>query len=148
MKVVLIKDVRDMGLKGSVIEVSDGHAINFLLPRKMAIAASAKNVEEASLRQKQNEDRKAIDVELLKQNIASLNEKRIVLIMKANDKGHLYEAVAAPEIIKAAKDQADIDLPAEAVKLEKPIKEVGEYKVSVSGSGVSGEFTIVVEAAS
>ncbi len=146
MKVVLTKDVRDMGRAGSVMEVSDGHAINFLIPRKMAVPATLQAVKNAELRQKQEADRKVIDAGLLKQNIAALKDAHIVLTMKANDKGHLYESVSVPEIVAAVKSQARIDLPEEAIKLDKHIKEIGEFEVPVLAGETSGTFSILIEA--
>lgn len=147
MKVVLLKDVRDMGRSGSVIEVADGHAINFLLPRKLAIHATPQAVAFAELNQKQAEEKKVIDMELLAQNMATLAEARVVLTMKANDKGHLYESVSLEEIAAAAKIAAGVDLPEDAIKLEKPIKEVGTFEIPLSVGKLFGKFTLIVEAA-
>jgi large subunit ribosomal protein L9 len=146
MKVVLIKDVRNMGSKGSVLEVSSGHAINFLIPQKMAIPATGMAIATAELRQKQEGDKKAINEELLAQNVESLKAATITISMKANDKGHLYEAVDAAAIVAAVKAHAHIDLPEEAVHLEKPIKEVGTFEISVHAGKSFGSFPVTVEA--
>jgi large subunit ribosomal protein L9 len=140
MKVILTKDVRNMGPAGSAHDVADGHAINFLIPRKMAMPATAGTLAKAEMFKKQAEDRKAIDAGLLKQKIASLAEGRIVITHKANDKGHLYDAVNAADIAKAT------DLPVEVISLEKPIKEVGEFEIGISSGETFGSVMIVVEA--
>jgi large subunit ribosomal protein L9 len=145
MKVILIKDVKGIGRAHEAVEAKDGHALNYLIPGKFAIAATPTAIKEASLRLKQNADRVAIDTALLAQNIASLAEARIVIKVKANEKGHLYDAIGEPEIAAAAKEQARIDLPEKAIKLEKPIKELGTFEIPVSAGEVFGKFSIIIE---
>lgn len=145
MKVILIKDVKGVGRAHEEIEVADGHALNFLIPKGLAISATPSAIKEAELRRKQKTDRVALDATLLAQNISALAEARIVIRVKANEKGHLYDAVGEPEIIKAAKEQAHIDIPEDAIKLEKPIKELGIFDVPVSAGEAFGKFSITIE---
>ena len=140
MKVVLIKDVKNMGRAGAVVEVSDGHAINFLIPRKFGVPATATNLKQAETKQKQFDERKAVDSALIAETIAKLAEGRTVITKKANEKNHLYDAVDAAEIAAAT------NLPADAIKLEKPIKEVGEFDVPVSMGENFGTIKIAIEA--
>jgi large subunit ribosomal protein L9 len=140
MKVVLIKDVRNMGKAGSIVEVSDGHAINFIIPRKLGVPATQTNLKQAEFKQKQADTQKAVDTELIAETLKTLSEGRTVITKKANEKGHLYDAVDAAEIAAATK------LPEEAIKLEKPIKELGEFDVPVSMSGNFGTIKIAIEA--
>lgn len=146
MKVILIKDVKGMGRAHTTVEAKDGHALNYLIPSKLAIAATPSAMKEASLRQKKVQDKAAVDVALLLQNIASLAEARIVIKTKANEKGHLYDAVGETEIIAAAKEQARIDIPEGVVKLEEPIKELGTFEIPVSSGETFGKFSIIIEA--
>ncbi|MFZ2167846.1 MAG: 50S ribosomal protein L9 [Minisyncoccia bacterium] len=146
MKVILIKDVKGMGRAHEEVTTADGYALNYLIPKKLAIAATAVAMKEAETRRKQVVDRSSVDAALLTQNIASLVEARIVVKMKANEKGHLYDAVDAVDISKAAKEQAHIDLPEEVIKLEKPIKEVGMFEIPVASAETFGKFSITVEA--
>ena len=140
MKVILIKDVKGMGRAHQEVETSDGYALNYLIPKKLAIPATAVAKREAETRIKQVVDSKIVDAALLTQNIAALAEAHIVIKMKANEKGHLYDAVDAAEIVKVAKEQAHIDLPEEVIKLEKPIKELGTFDVPVSSADTFGKF--------
>ncbi|KND47408.1 MAG: ribosomal protein L9 [Parcubacteria bacterium C7867-004] len=140
MKVVLLKDVKNMGRAGSIIECSDGHALNFLMPRRMAAPATATNVKQAEMRAQQTIDRKELDVKLIEERLAALAEEKTVITKKANDKGHLYDAVDAREIAKAA------NLPVEAISLEKPIKELGEFEIPVAIGESFGKLTIVIAA--
>ncbi|MDO8407822.1 MAG: 50S ribosomal protein L9 [bacterium] len=146
MKVVLTRDVKGMGRAHEAVETKDGYALNFLIPQKLAIPATPAALKEAERRQVQTSQRKELDVKLLAENIAALAEVHITIAMKANEKGHLYEAVAAPEISHAVKEQAHIDLPEEAIKLEKPIKELGTFRVPISAGEAFGEFSIEVVA--
>jgi large subunit ribosomal protein L9 len=146
MKVILIKDVKGMGRAHTEAEVADGYALNYLIPGKFAIAATTVAKKEAETRRKQVVDQSAVSDALLAQNIASLEEARIVIKMKANEKGHLYDAVNATEIATATKEQAHIDLPEDAIKLEKPIKELGTFDIPVSAGEVFGKFSITIEA--
>jgi large subunit ribosomal protein L9 len=140
MKVVLIKDVKNMGRAGAVVEVSDGHAINFIIPRKLGVPATATNLKQAEMKQKQFDDKKAVDSALIAETIANLAEGRTVITKKANDKNHLYDAVDAAEIAEATK------LPEDAIKLEKPIKEIGEFDVPVAMGENFGTIKVVIEA--
>src|SRR3989338_10099397 len=132
MKVILLKDVKGVGRAHEAVEAKDGHALNYLIPNKLAITATPAAKKEAELRHKKVVDRAALDVALLAQNIAALASARIVIRVKANEKGHLYDAVGEPEISAAAKEQAHIDLPEDALTLEKPIKELGTFDIPVS----------------
>lgn len=146
MKVILIKDVKGMGRAHEEVTISDGYALNYLIPKKLAIAATSVAKQEAETRRKQVVDRSTLDAALLMQNIASLAEAHLVIKMKANEKGHLYDAVGESDIAKAAKEQAHIDLPEAAIKLEKPIKELGTFNIPVATADTFGAFSITIEA--
>lgn len=146
MKVILIKDVKGIGRAHDEIDTSDGHALNYLIPKKLAVTATPATKKQAEMRRKQTVDRNALDTALLAQNIASLAEAKIVIKMKANEKGHLYDAVGESDIVTAAKAQAHIDIPEDAIKLEKPIKALGTFDIPVSAGEVFGKFSITIEA--
>lgn len=146
MKVILTRDVKGMGRAHEEVTTSDGYALNYLIPKKVAIAATPTALKEAEQRRKRAIDRSAVDAALLTQNIAALAEARIVIRMKANAKGHLYDAVGETEISKAAKEQARIDLPEDAIKLERPIKELGTFDIPVASADTFGKFSITIEA--
>jgi large subunit ribosomal protein L9 len=148
MKVILLKDVKGVGLAHEAVTMADGHALNYLLPKKLAVLATPSAEREAETRRKQAQDRSALDNALLAQNIAALADARITLKMKANEKGHLYDAIGEREIRAAAKEQARIDIPEGAVRLEKPLKELGVFDVPVAVGDIFGKFSITVEAES
>jgi len=146
MKVILRKDLKGVGRSHDVIEVSGGYALNHLIPKGFAVAATPTANKEADMRRKQMTDRSALDTALLAQNIASLAEARIVIKAKVNEKDHLYNAVGESEILIAAKEQAHIDLPEGAIKLEKAIKKVGTFDIPIAVGEVFGKFSIIIEA--
>lgn len=146
MKVILLKDVKKLGRAHEVLEVSDGHALNFLIPGKLALAATPAALKEVEARSKEAESRRALDAKLLADNLSALAEARIVVKAKANDKGHLYDAVGEEEIMKAVKEQVNIDLPEDSIRIAKPFKEVGVYEIPVTASEAFGKFSITIEA--
>ena len=146
MKVILLKDVKNVGHMHEAVTIADGHALNSLIPGKSAIPATPTAMKEAELRLKQVIERKELDAKLLAQNLAALAEARIVIKAKANDKGHLYDAVGKPELSQAAKEHAHVDLPEDAIKLEKPIKELGTFEIPVATTDMFGKFSVIIEA--
>lgn len=145
MKVILTKEVKGLGRTHDTVITADGYALNYLIPKKLAIVATPRAIQEAELRRKQFVDRSALNAALLAQNIAALASANIVIKVKANEKGHLYDAVGESEIKMAAKEQAHIDLPDDAIKLEKPIKELGTFDIPVATADTFGKFSITIE---
>jgi large subunit ribosomal protein L9 len=140
MKVVLLKDVKKTGRAGEVVECSDGHAQNLLIPRGLAALATPANLKRAETAKRQETERKAIDAKLIEERLAALAEEKVVIRKKANDKGHLYDAVDAADIAQAA------SIPEDAITLEKPFKEVGTFEVPVAFGESFGKLSITVEA--
>jgi large subunit ribosomal protein L9 len=140
MKVVLLKDVRDMGKAGTAIDVSDGHALNFLIPRKLAIHATPAALKKAEGVAKAEQERRALDVKLVSDRLAALASERIVIRKKANEQGHLYDAVDAKDIAEATQ------LPVDAIRIEKPFKELGTFEVPVARGEDFGKISIIIEA--
>jgi large subunit ribosomal protein L9 len=140
MKVVLIKDVKNMGRAHTVVDVADGHALNYLIPRKLAVAATGSAMKQASVRVQQVIEKKELDQQLITDRLSALAEESIVIRKKANEQGHLYDGVGADEIAEAAQ------LPEEVIKLEKPIKELGTFDVPVAYGSNFGKVSVTVEA--
>lgn len=140
MKVVLLKDVRDMGRAHSVHEVSDGHALNFLLPRKLAVAATPTNMKFAEGKQAQVAEKRSLSAKLVEERIAALADGRVTIVKKANEQGHLYDGVDAAEIAAAAQ------LPEDVIELHKSLKEVGTHEVPVAVGEIFGKITVEIVA--
>lgn len=129
-----------MGRAGSVLDVADGHALNFLIPRKLAVLATPAALKQAESISKAVGDRKELDAKLISDRLTALAEERIVIRKKANDQGHLYDAVDAKDIAAATQ------LPADAIHIEKPFKEIGTFDVPVAKGEDFGKISIVIEA--
>ena len=140
MKVVLQKDIKGTGRAHEVIDVKDGHALNFLIPRKLAVPATPVALKQAENRAKQAADKRALDAKLIAERIASLAEEKVVFVKKANEQGHLYDGVDAAEIAEKA------NLPEDAIRIEKPFKELGTFEVPVSFGDQFGKFAIEITA--
>ena len=146
MKVILTRDVKGVGRMHDEVVAADGYALNYLIPQKMAIPATQSALKEAEVRRTQRVEQAALDAALVAQNIASLADARVVIKMKANEKGHLYDAVGESEIKKALQEQAHIELPDGVIKLEKPIKEIGTFDIPLASGETFGKFSITIEA--
>lgn len=134
MKVILLKDVLNLGRRYEVLTVSDGYARNFLLPQKLAVAATSALQQWAVQQQDQVKH-----LQHQQQNFkAKLGEKlqnqRLVIRVKANEQGKLYEGVHVEQIIKAIKQQFNIELHNKDIKLDQPIKKLGTYAVKIQTS--------------
>ena len=139
MKVILQQDVRGQGKKGQLVEVSEGYARNFLLPRKLAIAATPDAINTMNLKEKA---RKAEEARLKAEAEATaekLKECMVKLTAKAGSGGKLFGAVTTKEISEGLKGQFGVDVPKQKLVLEEPIKAFGSYQVKAKlGFEVNG----------
>ena len=140
MKVVLLKDVKGTGRAHTAVDVKDGHAINFLIPRKLAIHASSSALKNAEGRVLKADEARVISLKLIKERIASLAEGKVTFVKKANEKGHLYDGVDAKEIAEK------VQLPVDSIHIEKPFKEIGVFDVSVAFGEQFGKISIDIVA--
>lgn len=146
MEVVLVKDIKNVGHTHDVIDVSDGHAANFLIPQRFAVLATPSTIRNAQTHKVRADAEREVQKQLIIQNLETLAEARIVIVMKANDKGHLYDAVGVPEIASAIKEQTKVELPEDTLRLEHPIKETGTFEIPVAHGESFGKFSIIIEA--
>lgn len=131
MKIILLQDIAGVGAKYDVKNVSDGYARNFLFARKLAARATPQEVEKIEKLKKQTDNEKELQKDILEKNIKSLEGLRIEIKAKANEKGHLFSIIHADDMSRALKEQHRLDIPAKLIETERPIKELGEYKVKV-----------------
>lgn len=134
-----------MGRAHEAVEAKDGYALNYLIPKKLAVPATPAARKEAELRLKARAERRELDDKLFAENLTKAGEQPLIMAMKANEHGHLYEAVDAARIAEALAAK-HIELPAEAIKLEEPIKAVGQYRVPAAHGEAFGEFALEVVA--
>ena len=145
MKVILLQDIRGKGKKGQMIEASDGYARNFLLPRKLAIAATADAINTMNLKEKA---RKAEEARLKAEAEATaekLKECQVKLTAKAGAGGRLFGAVTTKEISEGLQKQFGLDIPKQKLVLDEPIKAFGSYQVKAKlGFEVTGTVYVAV----
>ena len=145
MKVILLQDVKGQGKKGQLIEASDGYARNFLLPRKLAVAATAENLNTMKQQEKAKKAQEAAE----KAEAEALSEKLktsvVKLTAKAGTGGRLFGAVTSKEISDGLKAQFNIDIPKQKLVLDEPIKAFGSYQVKAKlGFEVNGTVYVSV----
>ncbi len=147
MKIILLKDIKNVGKKFDVKDVSDGHALNHLIPEGAAEVANVATLKKVELLKAHAVEDMKIQENLLAKNIKAIAALKVTIKEKANGKGHLFAQIHVDEIAKAIKAQSQIDVLPNFISLEKPIKEVGEHRVDVKAGDKSAYFTLVVEAA-
>ena len=145
MKVILQQDVTGQGKKGQMVEVSEGYARNFLLPKKLAIAATTDAINTMNLKEKA---RKAEEARLKAEAEATaekLKECQVKLTAKAGAGGKLFGAITKKEISEGLKKQFGLDVPKQKLVLSEPIKAYGNYQVKAKlGFEVSGTVYVSV----
>lgn len=148
MKVILLEDVKSLGKKGQLVDVSDGYARNFILSKKKGIEATAKNMNDLKL-QKAHEDKLAAQrLEEAKLFAAEIAKAEVVLELKVGEGGKLFGAVSSKEIAQATKEQLNMELDKKKLVLPNPIKTVGTTSVSVKlHPQVTAELKVVVKEA-
>lgn len=132
MKLILTSDVVELGKRGDVVDVSDGYARNFLLPKKKAIKASEGSLAQAeAIREARIEaEKKAKD---MAENIATqLVGTRVVLAAQAGDEGQLYGSVSVADVVEGIRRFAGVDLDKKHVEIPKAIKAIGLHEVHVN----------------
>ncbi len=148
MKVILLQDVKSLGKKGEVVNVSDGYARNAIFPKKLGIEANAKNMNDLKL-QNQHADKVAQEnYEAALALAKELETKKVTLKMKAGEGGRTFGSVSTKEIAQAAKEQLGLELDKKKMQLPEPIRAFGMTEVAIKlHPKVTGKFTVhVVEA--
>ncbi len=148
MKVILLQDVKGKGKKGQLLEVSDGYARNFMLPRKLAMEATPDAINTMRMNDKATQERiareKAAALEVSKQ----LREMTLVVTAKGGGNGRLFGAVTNQEIAAALKAKSGIELDKRKIVLADNIKNVGTYTVTCKlGYEINAPLTVKIEEA-
>ncbi len=145
MKIILLKDIAKVGKKYDVKDISEGYAQNMLIPKGLAIAATKEVLKRVELEKARDEGERKVREELLLNNLKELDGKTVTMIEKANDKGHLFAGIHKPEIIPAIQSQTRLQIDAEHMVLDKPIKEVGNHQIEVKVGNKSIKFNLEVK---
>ena len=148
MKVVLTHDVKGVGRAGELVEVADGYARNYLVPRGLAVMATGGTIkavehQQAVIRRKLEKER--AEAESL---AARLKGARVVIKARAGEAGRLFGSVTAADVAEALERDLGVKVDRRRIELEGPIKSLGEHPVTLRlAPGISAEVTVAVEAA-
>lgn len=145
MKVILLEDVKSLGKKGEIVNVSDGYARNFVLPKKLGVEANSANMNDLKL-QRANADKVAKEQLEAAQELAKVLEtKEVVVKMKSGEGGKTFGSISSKEIAVAAKEQCGLELDKKKIQLSEAIKSLGVYEVNVKlHTKVTGKLRVKV----
>ena len=130
MKVLLRSDIKGIGRRGDIVNVTSGHARNFLLPNDLAIVANAGTIAQAEVMRKAREQQIAADRESARLVASSLSTTVIKIAAKAGNEGRLFGSINAAEIAKAVLDQTGVTIDRKNIQVETPLRQLGEHSVS------------------
>ena len=146
MKVILLQDVKGKGKKGQMLEVSDGYARNFMLPKKMAIEATPDAINTMKMNDKATQERIAKEKAAALETSKKLRELTLVVKAKGGGAGKLFGAVTNDAIANALKTNAGIELDKRKIVISDPIKNVGTYTVQCKlGYEITAPLTVKIE---
>ena len=148
MKVILLEDVKSLGKKGEVVNVSDGYARNMILPKKIGLEATPKNLNDLKL-QKANEEKVAQEnLEAARAFAKKMENDHVVVSIKAGEGGRTFGSVSSKEIATAYKEQCGKEIDKKKIILPEPIKSFGVYEVAVKlHPKVTGTLKVKVQEA-
>lgn len=146
MKVILLQDVKSLGKKGEIVNVNDGYARNFILPKKLGAEATAKNLNDLKL-QKNNEKKVAREnLDAAKELATELAAGKVELAIKVGEGGRTFGSVSSKEIAAAVKEQMKLDVDKKKIVLKENIKTLGTHIVNVKlHPEVTAELKVVVK---
>lgn len=146
MKVILLQDVKAQGKKGDVVNVSDGYAMNFLFPKKLAKEASVSALNDIKLKNEADEFRKSEDKKAAAANKEKLEKTTLVYKTSGGSDGRLYSAVTAKDISDKIKAELGIEVDKKKISIDDVIKTVGEYTVSIKlYPEINAKIKLIVE---
>lgn len=148
MKVVLLQDVKSLGKKGELVNVSDGYARNFLFPKGLAKEANAQAMNELKNAEQSKKFKKETEIAAAQKAKAELEGSKFVIKAKAGESGKLFGSITPKEISAEIKRQKGIDADKRRIILKEDIKTLGEYEVEIKlYTDISARFTVAVEKA-
>lgn len=147
MKVILLEDVKSLGKKGQIVNVNDGYARNFILPKKLGLEATSKNLNDLKL-QKQNDEKVAQEkLDAAKALAEEIKEKSITVKIQAGVEGKVFGSISSKEIATEAKKQLNMDIDKKKIVIPDAIKSLGTYNVNIKlHKDVTATLTVKVEA--
>lgn len=146
MKVILNADVAKLGKKYDVKDVSDGHALNMLIPKGVVEVATPSALKRLELKKKELEAARIRQEEVISKSLKSIHGKTFEMKSKVNEKGHLFAAIHLDEVSALIKSKTNVELPSTYLKSAKPIKEAGDHDITVTVGKDSATFNLKVSA--
>ena len=131
MQIVLLEDVKSLGKKGEIVKVNEGYGRNFILPKKLGVEATAKNLNDLKLKKANEEKVAAKLLEEASELGAKLEKASVTLSIKAGENGKAFGSVSSKEISKAVQEQLGLDIDKKKLVLADPIKTLGTHEVPV-----------------
>jgi len=131
MKVILTTDVPKLGKQGDVVNVSDGYARNYLIPKNMAIEASDARLHELEQKNRQLEKKRKKEEQIAQQIKEQIDGQTVVVKARCGESGKLFGAVTSKEIADAIKARYKVDIDKKRIEIKEPIKQLGEYPVRI-----------------
>lgn len=131
MKIILLQDVKSVGKKGDIIDVSDGYARNFLIPKKMGVPANAENLNTLKLQKSNAAKIEKEQLEEAQRFAEELAAKEVVLAIKAGEGGRTFGSISSKEIANAYKEQCGITIDKKKIQLQESIKSFGVFEVKI-----------------
>lgn len=146
MKVILLEDVKSLGKKGEVVNVNDGYARNLLFKKNLGIEATKQNLNDLKLQKQNNDKLEAERLQVAKDLAKELEQKEVVLAIKAGSDGRVFGSVSTKEIAEAAKEQLGYELDKKKMQLKEAIKSIGTFQVPVKlHPKVTAQLKVVVK---
>ena len=148
MDIVLLEDVKALGKKGQIVKVNDGYARNFILPKKLGVEATGKNLNDLKLQKINDAKLAAEQLAAAKELAAKIEAAPVTVSIKAGEGGRTFGSVSTKEIGKAVSDQLKLDIDKKKMVLTDPLKALGNYEVPIKlHKEVTAKLTVrVVEA--
>ncbi len=145
MKVILLQDVRGVGKKQDIKEVSDGYAAHFLFPKRLAEVATTGKITSITEEKKVHAEKLAGENARVHKLFDALNGKTVRIHAKANDKGSLFQAIKEDQIMKAIQDELHLNLPKGIISLNAPIKASGSHTIEAWHDHRSAVFMLSID---
>lgn len=148
MKVILLEDVKALGKKGQIVDVSDGYAKNFILKKKLGVEANSANMNDLKLQKAREEKVAQQQLDAAKELAKVLEEKSVTVKIKAGEGGRAFGSVSSKEIAAAYKEQCGMDIDKKKIQLPESIKTFGVFEVPVKlHPQVTGKLKVKVQEA-
>ena len=145
MKIILLKDIPKIGKKNDIKDIADGYALNFVIPRGLGIKATPEGIRKIELMKKAMSTEEKMRGELLEKSLENLSTISITIQEKTNEKGHLFAGIDATRLSKEIEKATGMTFDPDSIDIEKPIKEVGSFIITVSAQGKKGKVKIIIE---